>query len=640
MEYTTQKVHTLVIGSGAAGLAAAVQLHIRNVTDIAIYTEGLTMGTSVNTGSDKQTYYKLGMYGSEADSPVFMARDLARGGSMHGDIALIEAAVSAQGFFNLVNLGVPFPHDIMGQHIGYKTDHDPKRRATSCGPYTSRNMVHSLIAEVKRRNINVCENRVAVKLLTDPAESRALGAVFVNTETGKFEVVQAENTVFAVGGPGGLYDQSVYPKVHTGAIGLALEAGAKAYNLAESQFGLASLKFRWNVSGSYMQVLPRFVSTAEDGSDEREFLREYFDSVEEMYSAIFLKGYQWPFAAGHVPGSSLIDIYTYIETVERKRKVYLDYRADPADLDLAKLSGEAAEYLQRSNALAATPIERLKILNSPAIDLYKVNNIDIEKEMLEIAVCAQHNNGGLAGNIWWESVNIKHLFPVGEVNGTHGVTRPGGTALNSGQVGAVRAAEFIAGKYMDSTVDENRFKAIAGAQMELLEKSCQLAADRCWQEERIKFQKRMSSAGAFVRRSENVIAALDEAYKQIADLQQDGLKDLSPADMAEALRNRQLLSAQIYYLEAVLMQIDRIGSRGGALVIADDGVLINDKLSEAWRIKPEVPEYRGYVMYSCIGAMGFPEIGFEKCRPIPEEDGWFENIWKEFRTGEIYDQQP
>ena len=145
MEYTTQKVHTLVIGSGASGLAAAVQLHIRNITDMAIYTEGLAMGTSVNTGSDKQTYYKLGMYGSEPDSPVFMARDLARGGSMHGDIALIEAAVSAQGFFNLVNLGVPFPHDVTGQHRGYKTDHDPKRRATSCGPYTSKNMVHALI---------------------------------------------------------------------------------------------------------------------------------------------------------------------------------------------------------------------------------------------------------------------------------------------------------------------------------------------------------------------------------------------------------------------------------------------------------------------------------------------------------------
>jgi len=638
MQYTFNKVRNLVIGSGAAGLAAAVRLDALGAEDTVIYTEGLAMGTSVNTGSDKQTYYKLGMYGSEADSPVLMAKDLAAGGSMHGDTALIEAAVSPQGFFNLVNLGVPFPHDLMGQHIGYKTDHDPKRRATSCGPYTSKNMVQSLIADVKRRNIKVVEDRVAVKLLTDPADNRAIGAIFIDVNTGEFEVVQAENTVFATGGPGGLYQQSVYPKVHTGAIGLALEVGAKAYNLAESQYGLASLKFRWNVSGSYMQVLPRFVSTAADGSDEREFLREYFDSTGEMYSAIFLKGYQWPFAAGHVPGSSLIDIYTYIETVERKRKVYLDYRTDPADLHIDELSGEASEYLKRSNALASTPFERLQILNSPAIELYRNNDIDLEHEMLEIAVCAQHNNGGLAGNIWWESVNIKHLFPVGEVNGTHGVTRPGGTALNSGQVGAVRAAEFIAAKYQLDTIDEKRFRAVADVHLELMEKALQQPNNHHWQIERSEFQKRMSRAGAFIRCTATVEEALDEVYKQFNTLQQDGLADLSPLDLAETLRNRQLLTAQIYYLEAVLMQIDRIGSRGGALVLADDGIPINDKLSGKWRIKPEVKEYRDYIMYSCIGAMGFPEIGFERCRPIPEEDGWFENIWKDYRTGEIYDK--
>ena len=118
-----------------------------------------------------------------------------------------------------------------------------------------------------------------MKLLTD--RGRCVGAVFVDRITGKFEAVTAADVVFAVGGPGGLYETSVYPKVHTGAIGLALEAGAQARNLAESQFGLASLKFRWNVSGSYMQVLPRFVSVDENGV-EREFLREYFGSTAEM----------------------------------------------------------------------------------------------------------------------------------------------------------------------------------------------------------------------------------------------------------------------------------------------------------------------------------------------------------------------
>ena len=629
-------LNTLVIGSGAAGLAAAVRLKAQGVDSIAIYTEGLKMGTSINTGSDKQTYYKLGMYGSEPDAPRLMAQDLAAGGSVHGDIALIEAALSPLAFHHLVSLGVPFPHDMFGQHIGYKTDHDPKRRATSCGPYTSRDMCLALTASVKERNIPVFENRVAVKLLTNQQQNRVWGAVFINSETGEFEVVQAENTIFATGGPGGIYETSVYPKVHTGGIGLAIEAGAECCNLAESQYGLASVKFRWNVSGSYMQVLPRFVSAAADGSDEREFLREYFDTPQEMYDAIFLKGYQWPFAAGHVPGSSLIDIFTYIETVERGRRVYLDYRTDPADLDFNRLSPETREYLERSGALADSPLKRLQILNQPAIDLYARYGIKLETEMLEIAVCAQHNNGGLAGNIWWESTNLKHLFPIGEVNGSHGVTRPGGSALNAGQVGAFRAAEFIAACYQSSSVDETAFDNAAENALRDLQKMAEAPAVLDWKKERQQFQFRMSEAGAFIRESAAAAAALQAAREQLARLQAQGLGGLSPRECTESLRNYALCLAHTLYLEAVLKQTAETGSRGGSLVLHADGEVISEKLAEKWKVMPENKSFRNKMVY-CSCRNGKTEFSIQDCRPIPETDGWFETIWHDCRNGRIYE---
>ncbi|MFN2110695.1 MAG: FAD-binding protein, partial [Anaerolineae bacterium] len=44
------RVHTLVIGSGAAGLNAAVQLRANGVEDVLIISEGLDKGTSINTG--------------------------------------------------------------------------------------------------------------------------------------------------------------------------------------------------------------------------------------------------------------------------------------------------------------------------------------------------------------------------------------------------------------------------------------------------------------------------------------------------------------------------------------------------------------------------------------------------------------
>ena len=64
-----------------------------------------------------------------------MAETLFAGRCVDGDIALCEAALSTQCFLKLVELGVPFPRNRYGEYIGYKTDHDPRRRATSVGPY-------------------------------------------------------------------------------------------------------------------------------------------------------------------------------------------------------------------------------------------------------------------------------------------------------------------------------------------------------------------------------------------------------------------------------------------------------------------------------------------------------------------------
>ena len=68
-----------------------------------------------------------------------------------------------------------------------------------------------------------------------------------------------------------MYQSSVYPVSQTGGMGVVLEAGAVAKNLTESQFGIASVKFRWNLSGTFQQCIPRYVSLDDKGEDEREF---------------------------------------------------------------------------------------------------------------------------------------------------------------------------------------------------------------------------------------------------------------------------------------------------------------------------------------------------------------------------------
>ena len=645
MEIAVTRVHTLVVGSGAAGLNAAVQLRNQGIEDVLIVTEGLRMGTSINTGSDKQTYYKSAMCGNDLDAPLAMARNLFDPGGMHGDLALVEAAVSARGFLNLVNLGVRFPQDAYGQFVGYKTDHDPAQRGTSVGPYTSRDMCRALIAEVKRRKIPVRERTIVVELLVagEGKAKRACGVLALDARE-RLVAYAADNVVFAVGGPGGLYKTSVYPAVHTGAIGVALRAGVRAQGLPESQYGLASTKFRWNVSGTYMQAVPRFVSTGADGkSNPREFMRDYFPTAGKMNSAVFLKGYQWPFdCAKIVGGSSIVDILVYIETVLKGRRVFLDFRENPEGFEFQALEREAFEYLEKSGAFQKTPIARLRHMNPGAIALYRDHGIDIAREMLEVAVCAQHNNGGLAGNAWWESVNIKHLFPVGEVNGSHGVARPGGSALNSGQVGSIRAAEYIANVYAESDLEMADFNRAARAAvrdvsgfLERCEKS-----DVGWREVRAELQERMSRAGAHIRSLEGLKQAVREAKAQVDALEARGCRVGRAGQAAQALRNRQLCFAHWVYLAATLHQVKSgVGSRGSAMVRDPAGRRAHKQLAkDEWSFLPENEAFRDKVQETVV-VDGKIRNRWVNRRPVPESNLWFETAWADYRAGKIYRQK-
>lgn len=646
-------MNTIVLGTGAAGYNAADTLYDLGQKDIAIITEGIKMGTSRNTGSDKQTYYKLTLSGNTPDSVFEMASTLFKGGSMHGDIALVEAALSAKGFYKLASIGVPFPHNKYGEYIGYKTDHDPRERATSAGPLTSKFMTEKLEVQIQNKGIKIFDGFVVIAVLTNG--SNAVGLLAIDTKNQNkpnkgFTLFNCTNVVFATGGPAGMYLTSVYPVSHLGSSGIAFEAGAEGINLTESQYGIASTKFRWNLSGTYQQVVPRYISTDTDGNDEKEFLDEYFDDKGKMLDAIFLKGYQWPFDPRKIEnfGSSIVDILVYNETQIKGRRVFMDFMANPTcsikngEFDFSMLGSESYNYLKNSNALFGTPIERLAHMNQPAIDLYTNNGIDLTTEYLEIAVCAQHNNGGLKGSIWWES-NVRHLFPVGEVNGTFGVYRPGGSALNSTQVGSFRAAQYIAANYTEEPLSMDDFTKVVEStvvdNMNRAEKILANKGDSNIINNRLKLQARMTKAGAHIRSLEEAEKALAESIKELASFE---INTVTGADweLVEAFRNRDILVTQIVYLKAIIEFIKNGGrSRGSYLVSDEKGILPLDKLSDDFRFTLDSGEL---VKKACVVSVKLkdanPEftVNWEDIRPIPSgDDNWFENVWSAYRRGEI-----
>ncbi|WP_310579536.1 FAD-binding protein [Lacrimispora sp.] len=637
------QMNTVVVGTGAAGFNAADQLWALGQKDIAIVTDHVGAGTSRNTGSDKQTYYKLTLCGNDPDSVGDMAETLFSGQCMDGDIALCEASLSARCFLKLVNLGVNFPQNRWGEFVGYKTDHDPRCRATSVGPYTSKQMTECLEQAVREKNIKIFDRMQVIKILSDGERVYGLLCLDLSCpddEERRFVLFSCKNIVFATGGPAGMYADSVYPAGHYGSSGLAFEAGAKGKNLTEWQYGIASIHPRWNVSGTYMQALPRFFSTDESGNDEREFLSDFFENRDAMLSSIFLKGYQWPFDVRKLSGgSSIIDILVYIER-SRGRRIFLDFRENPGKepVNFENLDQEAFEYLNRAGACYGTPIERLSHMNMPAVEFYLGRGVDLRTEPLEIAVCAQHNNGGLAADAWWHT-DVEGLFAAGEVCGSHGVYRPGGSALNSGQVGSSRAAQYIAARRQgepDNTGES--FKEIAGKAVYDAEKMVsqvtgkkegRIAVRELWNRAAV----RMSRFGAAIRNPEKIELAIKEVQEELSHLGdfawvEDG------KELWRAFRLRDMLISQFVYLSAMKDYVDHQGrSRGSALYTDLSGQKPDPRLPEEFTFCLDDGGSADLIQEVSY-RNGKAQFEWRKVRTIPEDDNFFENVWRQFRENQ------
>ena len=647
MKLTEQTITHIIIGSGAAGFQAALRLYQNGERDLAIITENIKSGTSRNTGSDKQTYYKLTLSGNDADSVRNMAEDLFAGQCVDGDQALCEAALSARCFFTLTELGVPFPCTEHGEFMGYKTDHDRGRRATSAGPYTSKLMTEALERSVKEKQILILDQMQAIQILTYMNQVKGILCLDKNIHSEPaYKIIWCKNVILATGGPAGMYHDSVYPVSQTGSTGMAFEAGASGKNLTEWQFGMASLNPRWNVSGTYMQVLPTFISTDQDGNDEKEFLLDYFNELPDLLSMVFLKGYQWPFDVNKIfGGSSVIDLLVYQETVLKKRRVFLDYRVNPGnlekdrDLPYASMIPEAKEYLSQAGACFGTPIERLKHMNEPAILFYQDHHVDLFKERLEIAVCAQHNNGGLSTNHLWET-NLSGLYAIGEVCASHGVTRPGGTALNAGQVGAVRAAEGIflkkrthmkeASPSTESGIKERlRIQALDRIRLsEHAEGNCPLS--ELW----INASKRMSAAAGMIRNQVQMETALKETEDDICQFMQKA-KSPSVSQLSLFYKLYDMLLSQKMYLFAMLDYAKAGGgSRGSALYTDSAGELPGfpgcQTFGELYRCRLD-QKMHGQEVQEVTLKEGTPSASRRPVRPLPDVDYFFENQWRIYR---------
>lgn len=193
--------------------------------------------------------------------------------------------------------------------------------------------------------------------------------------------------------------------------------------------------------------------------------------------------------------------------------------------------------------------------------------------MLEIRVCAQHHNGGIEVDCHWQT-RVPGLYACGEAAGTFGRYRPGGTALNSTQVGSMRAARHIAATRHPLPA------ALPPADLPLAPAgdAAALIAE---------LQQEMSRHGAFVRSP----AGMRRLLARIDELEASCLPaEWGDPDLEGRLRLLDLMQVQKQVLHAMLYDAEHPG----------EGVL--ETCGGLCRRRP--------------------------ARPIPQRDLWFERVWR------------
>lgn len=643
----------LVVGSGAAGLRAAVELARRGV-DVVVATQTLFWGTSACSGSDKQTLHTAAT-SRRGDNFVALAQAIGAGGAMDADTAYVEAVGSVDAYAGLRFIGLPLPEDRFGAVLRYQTDHDEAGRATSCGPRTSRLMVKVLAEEAVRLGIPFVNRCTGVELLTNEHDgervARGLLAMRSDARTPDspygLTLFEARAVVLATGGPGELYRDSVYPKHCFGSLGLALEAGIELANLTESQFGIGTRRdeFPWNLSGTYVQAMPHICSVDAEGR-EHNFLADYYRTTQELASNIFRKGYQWPFHGSRMLdfGSSLVDLAVYREA-QAGRTVLMDFNRNPegvpGDLpfSLDRLDPDVRAYLANNAALLPLPIERLQRMNPLSIELYRRYKRDLARESLPFNVNNQHMNGGVAVDIWGQS-SLRGCYAIGEAAGTHGVTRPGGAALNAGQVFAIRCAKHIRAHRDDRAPAGSNAEAATATWIDRIGRGLQNPDGIDAHAIRPQIQARMSDKAGFICQADAVDAALREAHELNAAIRVRGMAIDNPAQIANAVLWRQMALTSEAVLFALAHYVARGGgSRGARALCTASGTqtpLTRAGPLEDYRFLPERDEDRQRQLRVRYDGTQFevremPLRGIEDLNSI-----YFEKSWAPFLTGEIY----
>jgi hypothetical protein len=244
-------------------------------------------------------------------------------------------------------------------------------------------------------------------------------------------------------------------------------------------------------------------------------------------------------------------------------------------------------------------------------------------------------------DIWGQS-SLPGCYAVGEAAGTHGVTRPGGAALNAGQVFGIRCAEHIHAHPGEPATDDEAFAAAAEECAARIRRDLKNSAALSVEDVRREIQARMSEQAGFICHDTEVAGASRQALALNAAVQERGIRIENPAQVAKAMLWRQMALTSAAVLSALSLYVRQGGgSRGARLICSASGTELpearNGKLEE-YRFLPERDADRKKQIGVRYEDGKFEVYERELRSTIRPEKFFFEKNWAPFLSGRIYEK--
>ncbi len=426
--YRTHVTNVLVIGSGAAGLRAAIAADQAGVQTIVIGKRGrLDAHTVLASGGINAA---LGTRDPE-DSWQQHFADTVNEGYLLGDPRVVEIVVreAPEAIRELEEWGCPFARTDDDQIDQRFFGAHRWRRTCYAGDYTGRAVLQTLATKVSELDIPIVENHYVSSLLV--YDGACFGAFAFDLHTGDRTAFLADAVVLCGGGHTRLWRRSSSRRDENFGEGmfLGLRAGASLQDMELVQFHPTGMVAPLGMEGTLVTEAVR----GEGG--------HLLNATGERYMA------RYDPQRMELSTRDKVALANYTEIVEG--------RGGP----------NGGVFLDISHRDKAYILKRLPRMYRQFIDHQM---LDISKDPMEVAPTAHYSMGGIVVEPETHATEVIGLFAAGEcAAGLHGANRLGGNSLTETVVFGRRAGSAAAELSLGTEVTLRPQRIVAAASDEI-----------------------------------------------------------------------------------------------------------------------------------------------------------------------------